>query len=93
MATPSVTFDPLTRELSSVPAFFSVRLPDGLRWTIEGHEAITPGATIGYWHWEDGTESKIGAPDGCSGFLVDVNDRVRFDLMDVQSQELLVLTS
>ncbi len=88
---PSVSYEPLSGELRSVPAFFNTRLPDGLRWTVPGHQEIQPGMTMGFWHWEDGTESPIQAPAGCEGYLTHVNDRVSFTVIDLESQLLLVL--
>lgn len=90
----SVSFDAKTGELRNVPAFFAERLPDGLRWTIQEHVAVQPGMPIGLWHWDDGSTTAIVAPEGCRGFLIDVNDRVSLNLLDtLPSQTLIELGS
>jgi len=92
MASRSVTFDALNRELRNVVSYFEDAVPDNLRWTIDSHVHIVPGATLGYWDWPDGTATAIVAPPGCDGFIIDISDRVSCPLLGTPpSQYLLIL--
>jgi hypothetical protein len=92
MAVPSIVFDPLNRELRTVVPAFEDRRPIDVRWSFEAHEPIGPGSTLGAWVFGDGSQESIEAPPECDGFIVDLNDRISFSLLDSwPSQWLLVL--
>jgi hypothetical protein len=86
----SVSYDPETRQLSNIPDFFAERLPERLQWTIEEHVGVVAGEAIGFWHWEDGSRTAIVAPLGCTGVLVDLNDRVSLELLDTLPSQMLL---
>jgi hypothetical protein len=57
---------------------------------MQEHVAVRPGDTIGFWHWDDGSETRIVAPPNCRGLLVDVNDRVSLNLLDTLPSQTLI---
>jgi hypothetical protein len=91
--TPLEAYNPVTRELVSVPVSFVEQgtVPIRLDWTgLEIGDDVAPGAVIGHWIWQTG-RTEIRAPAGCAGTVLDL--RVpECDILDQPpSQVLLVL--
>jgi hypothetical protein len=87
-----VTFDELNHELRNVVPAFKDRVPDNFRWTIDSHEEIVPGTTLGFWHWADNnSESPIVAPANCHGHLIDVNDRIEPQSLGTSPSQMLFM--
>jgi hypothetical protein len=93
---PTVSFDPLNRELRSNWTFFAAGVsPISIQW-IDGIDgaAVTPGMVLGQWLFPTAETPPLDlvAPDGCQGTVVDRNSGVAFDqLRSSPSQVLLLL--
>jgi hypothetical protein len=96
---PTVSFDPLNRELRSCWPFFADRndptAPVDIKW-IDGIDTVTITAqmVLGQWIFSSPTTPPIDiiAPHGCSGTVSGRNQGVAFHLLQSPpSQVLLVL--
>jgi hypothetical protein len=96
---PTVSFDPLNRELRSCWPFFADRNeptePVDIHWIDDIDTVkITPGMRLGQWIFSSPSTPPIDliAPAGCSGTVSGRNQGVAFHLLrNSPSQVLLVL--
>ena len=91
---PPCVYDPINRELRTVPAFFNdgavyagfVRAPG-----IAIGTAVAPGRVLGVLHWDNKTSVVLVAPEGCHGRIQGFGDLDEYRIHRGPSQVLLTL--
>ena len=83
MPTPMVTYDPINRELRTVPDFFAARNTsmELLSWCegIKKGAKIKENVPLADIFWDDGTSEVLTAPPGCAGVIESTNRRILYE--------------
>ena len=92
-----VTYDPASRQLSTIPDSFASRDLSVLAivWKsgIDVGASVAPGTELAVIQWEDNSRKTFKAPENCTGEITSVNRNIMFaDLAFEPAVWLLILS-
>src|SRR3990172_9267672 len=94
MPTPMVTYDPITREVRTVPDFFAARNTsmELLSWSkgIKKGVKIKENTELANIFWDDGTSEVLTAPPGCAGVIESTNRRILYENLHIPPSQWLL---
>lgn len=87
-----VSYDPLTKRLSFVPAFFAAE--DSHRFVswrpgVGPNVPISVGTVLADIFWDNGKQQMVASP--IAGIIREINDDIRHELLDREPQTALAL--
>lgn len=90
-----VVYDPITRELRTVPKYFQEeeRAVQDIRWEddIRVGVRIEPGKLLAYIIFDAPPPEPMYAPDACEGEIEWINPRIPYEWLDLRPVTLLRL--
>jgi len=94
MPTPMVIYDPINRELRTVPDFFVARNSsmELLSWRkgIKGGVKIKENTELADIFWDDGKKNVLKAPTGCAGIIQSTNRRILYENLHIPPSQWLL---
>ena len=94
MPIPMVTYDPINRELRTVPDFFAARNSsiELLSWRkgIKKGTEIKENTELADIYWDDGTKDVLKAPTGCAGIIESTNRRIKYEILHIPQPQWLL---
>lgn len=85
-------FEPINREVRTIPSALSTRLLTKLSWKvgIKAGATVAPGTKLATAYWDDGTSETLAAPAGCSGTIAWVNRQIDYGALSSPPSDVLL---